>query len=52
MKLEEVGQVFVDGRVINADKVSSEEKLVKLYEKVLSEENEILKKINRITGLK
>ena len=52
MKLEEVGQVFVDGRVINADKVSSDEILIKLYEKAVEEEDSILKKINKITGLK
>ncbi len=52
MKLEEVGQVVVEGRAFNADKVSSEEILIKMYQKALSEEEEILKKINRIAGIK
>ncbi|MCR5186634.1 MAG: hypothetical protein K6D97_05920 [Clostridia bacterium] len=52
MKVEEVGQVYVEGRAINTDKVSSEDILVKLYQKALSEEDELLKKINRIAGIK
>lgn len=51
MKLEEVGQVFVEGRAINVDKVSSEEILIKLYQKTLSEEEEMLEKVNRIAGI-
>lgn len=48
MKLEEVGQVFVDGRLINVNKVSNVEKLDNLYDKTLKEENKVLNTINKI----
>ncbi len=50
MKLEEVGQVFVDGRIVNVDKASSTQKLDELMEKTLEEEAVIINKINKLTN--
>ena len=49
MRLEEVGQVFVDGRVINLDKAASLDKLNDLMDKTLKEEEVIMDKINKLT---
>ena len=50
MKLEEVGQVFVDGRGVNVDKISTIEKLEELMNKAIKEEDNIMAKINKLAN--
>lgn len=50
MKLEEVGQVNVDGRGINVDKISKIDKLDDLMKKIVKEEDNIIARINKLAN--
>lgn len=49
MKLESIGEIFYDGRVINLDNASLET-LNPLLDKVKSEKEDLMNKLNNILG--